>query len=218
MSDWRGLGEGITAHPDGSSTVSRMTLTAAEVGYDGLVVRNAAAISDGPSLETIGAEYDIEVFGGIEVETDSPDEVSGRLPNLAREHDVVLVTGGSDRMNRFIADQPAVDVLTTPIDQDGPDIDPGIATQAKDNDVAIEVDFGPLSDSGGTRVRYIDRLRRLWRVIDHYEVPYVISMRASSHRGLVAPRELAALGEIIGIDAEAVRGGLSTWLELSESD
>jgi ribonuclease P/MRP protein subunit RPP1 len=92
-----------------------------------------------------------------------------------------------------------------------------LAKAARDNDVRIEVNLGPvLRDRGGGRVRHVDKLRRLKRLLDHYDTPYVVSANASSHLQLRAPRELAAVGAETGLGDEWVREGLAEWGRLAE--
>lgn len=215
MTAWSGLGEAVRAHPGGASTAARLAMTAAQIGFDGLVLRNADDLPDAPTLEEIGEAYGIGVSHGVELTAAEPGPVSGRLPGLAERTSVLMVAGGSERMNRFVASQPHVDVLTRPVGPDGPDIDPGVATAAVEHGVAIELDLGPLRGRGGERVRYIDRLRRLWRVVDHFGVPYVVTGAPESHLELVAPRELVALGGLVGIDPDAMRTGLAGWLDVA---
>jgi len=43
-----------------------------------------------------------------------------------------------------------------------------------------------------------------------------VSANARSHHQLRAPRELVAVGEAVGFDAEAVREGLRAWGDLAE--
>lgn len=214
MTSWRGLGEAVKAHPDGRSTASRLVATAERVGYDGVVLRNAHRLPDSPSIVDIRDAEGIDVVHGVEL-SDGIDAVSGRLPHLRRQTSILMVAGGTEERNRFVAAQEHVDVLTSPIGPDGPDIDPGVATDAQAHGVAIEIDLGPLRARGGQRVRYIDRLRRLWRVIDHEDLPYVVTATPSTHLELVAPRELAALADTVGIDADAARDGLAAWLDIA---
>jgi ribonuclease P/MRP protein subunit RPP1 len=204
------------ARPDGDSTVARLALTAAEYGFDGLVVRNHG---DAP------AEYDpdalreaagIDVVTGVEVRADDPSRASGFVGDHRPDHAVVAVHGGEPALNRFAVEQPAVDVLAHPMAGDG-DLNHVLATAAADNGVRLEVDLGPiLRQSGGARVRAISKRRKLRELIEHDDVPYVISGDAASHLELRAPRELVAVCERLGFDAAAAEAGLVEWERLAE--
>jgi ribonuclease P/MRP protein subunit RPP1 len=99
-------------------------------------------------------------------------------------------------------------------DGDG-DVNHVLAKAAAANGVRIEVNLGPaLRGRGGSRVRHLAKLRRLQRILDHYDTPYVVSATAESHLHLRAPRELAAVGDEIGLGAEWIRHGLEAWGDL----
>lgn len=215
MTAWSGLAEAVSVYPDGTSTASRFAMTASQLGYDGIVIRNSRSVAAEPPTSAIREKFDIDIVEGIEVVRADPDEISGQLPHLKEQTELLLVAGGSESMNRFVSGQHHVDVLTDPIGPDGPDIDPGVATQARDNQVAIELNLAPLTSNGGERVRYLDRLNRLWETIDHYDAPYVITVSPESHLKLVAPREAAALGDLVGLEGTDVRTGLATWLDIA---
>lgn len=216
MTTWRGLATAVYAPPIGRSTAARLALTAGEVGYDTVVLRNGDALDATPTPGAIAELAGVDLVHGIELREGDIDTVSGRLPHLREETTLLLVTGGSTSMNRFIASQPHVDVLTDPVGPDGPDLDPGVAAAAEEHDVAIELDLGLVrTTAGGRRVRSIDRLRRLWRLVDHYDLPYVVSMGPTSHLEVVPPREVAALADCVGIDPEAARTGLAAWRDIA---
>ncbi|MFW6449313.1 MAG: RNase P subunit p30 family protein, partial [Halobacteriota archaeon] len=195
---------------------ARLAAKAADIGYGGIVVRNAANLPAQPAVETIAEHASIDVVPGVELEPDVPDDASGALPGLRRSYPIVAVAGGSTRMNRFVASQRHVDVLVRPITPDGPFLAPGTATTAAENDVAIELPFGPLRSRGGRRVRYLQRLRALWRVVDHAKAPYVVSARPTSHLAIRGPRQLEALGAVVGIPEDAIDRGLARWGRLAE--
>jgi ribonuclease P/MRP protein subunit RPP1 len=65
-------------------------------------------------------------------------------------------------------------------------------------------------------VRAISKRRKLRELIEHDDVPYVISGDAASHLELRAPRELVAVCERLGFDAAAAEAGLVEWERLAE--
>lgn len=210
--------EAVEAYPAGSSTVARFAMTTAEIGFDGLVVRNGDAIDGSPSVEAVANEYELEVVRAVELKPEAPDDVSGSLPGLSERYPLVALVGGTTRINRFVATQRHVDVLARPITPTGPRLDPGTVANAVEHDVAVELDLGPLRTTGGTRVRYLQRLRSLWRVVDHYDAPYVVSFRPTSHLELRGPRHLEALGATVGIDPDAIDRGLERWATIADDD
>ncbi|TKX59056.1 ribonuclease P [Halorubrum sp. SS7] len=229
--------EAVHAAPDGEATAARQAATAARHGYDGIVVRSRDALDpadDGSAAAgdaresvgtgraespvrdptAIGEKYGIDVVDAAEVDADDPTSASGAVGNYRSDRTVVCVVGGDDALNRFAVEQPRVDVLVRPMAAGG-DFNHVLAKAARDNGVHVEFDFGPaLRETGGKRVRALADLRKLREIVGHYDAPYVVSANARSHLELRAPRELVAVGEAIGFDAEAVREGLRAWGDL----
>ncbi len=208
--------EAVYAHPDGDSTVARHALTAADSGYDGIVVRNHGDAQADYDADAISDAYDIDVAAGVEVRADDPSRASGFVGNYRSDRTVVVVHGGDRRINRFAVEQPTVDVLAHPMREDG-DFNHVLANAAADNGVRVEFDFGPvLRASGGTRVRAIKELRKLRELVEDAGAPFVVSASPSNHLQIRAPRDLIAVGETIGFDADTLRKGLAEWERVAE--
>ncbi|WP_074876142.1 MULTISPECIES: RNase P subunit p30 family protein [Halolamina] len=200
------------AHPEGDATVGRQVKTAAEYGFEGVLVRTGGAEYD-PG--TLADRYGVDVVRGVEIDAEDPQGASGAVGTHRSECTVVLVRGGTDALNRFAVEQDRVDVLARPFDGEG-DVNHVLVKAAVDHDVRIEFDLGAvLRDDGGTRVRRLRKLRKLRELVDYFDAPYVVSATAASHLRLRAPRDLAAVGEQIGFGADAVREGLAEWGRLA---
>ncbi|SFR46598.1 RNase P subunit p30 family protein [Halogeometricum limi] len=207
--------EAVHAHPDGDSTVARFATTADRYGYDGVVVR---ADDARPDYETLRAELSCDVVDAAEIVADGPNQASGAVGNYRPDRTLLLVRGGTNALNRFAVEQARVDVLTRPFAGEG-DFNHVLAKAATRNGVRVEFDFGPvLRATGGHRVRHVDDLRKLKRILDHYDTPYVVSANARSHLELRAPRELVAVGEELGLGGEWVRDGLDEWGRLADEN
>lgn len=203
--------EAVRVHPDGASTAARCALTAAEYGFDGIVLRNHGSEAGAVDAAEVGQQYDVDVVSGVEIVADDPSRASGYLGTHRPANTLVAVHGGTDAMNRFAVEQAAVDVLAHPTRGEG-EPDEVLARTAKENDVRLEVCLAPLvDDPGGSRVRSITGLQQLWSVIDHYDAPYVVTAGAEAHLGLRAPRDLAALGSPLGLDKPDIERGLAEW-------
>jgi len=207
--------EAVHARPDGTSTVSRLARTAREYGFSGLVVRNHGDSRHDADLERVRDNYDVDVVDGIEVRTDDPSRASGYVGNYRTDRTVVCVHGDSERMNRFAVEQPAVDVLAHPMD--GGDFNHVLAKEAARNGVRVEFSLARvLRVEGGRRVRAVQDLRKLRELVDHYDVPFVVTADARSHLHLRAPRELRAVGEAVGFTASQIDEGLAEWGRLAD--
>lgn len=215
--------EAITARPAGESTVARLAKTAAEYGYDGIVVRNPGDEPASYDREAIAEAYDVDVVDGVEIVAEDPSRASGFLGNHRPDRTVVAVRGGTATMNRFAVEHPAVDVLARPFGADGTGVgsdagfDHVLAKTAAENGVRLEFDLGPLvGDGGGGRVRAIQTLRRLRKLVGQYDAPFVVSVRPASHLDLRTARDLSALGDVAGLSTERVAAGLAEWGTIAE--
>lgn len=208
--------EAVHAHPDGTSTVARLALTASEYGFEGLVVRNHGDEPASYSPAEVADTYDIDIVPGVEIRADDPSQASGFVSSHRDHQRIVAVHGGTPAINRFAVEQPQVDVLAHPMVGDG-DFNHVLAKAAARNAVRIEFNLGAvLRESGGARVRRLRDLRKLREIVTEYDAPYVVSADPHSHLQLRAPRELTAVGEAIGFDAEAIEEGLAGWGHLAE--
>jgi ribonuclease P/MRP protein subunit RPP1 len=205
-----GYYEAVHARPDGESTVSRLALTAAECGYDGLVVRNhgdAAADYDPDA----GDAHGVDVVDGVEVRADDRSSAAGFLASHRDRRTLVCVHGGEEGMDRFAVDSERVDVLAHP-----GRVNHVLVRRAAEHGVRLEANLAAvLRTTGGERVRAVRRLRRLRDLVEKYDAAHVVSADARSHLGLHGPRELVAAGEAVGLDGAFVREGLCEWGRLA---
>lgn len=208
--------EGVHARPDGASTVARLAMTASEYGYEGIVVRNHGDQPASYDPEMVREQYGIDVVTGVEIRASDPSRASGFVGNHREDATIVAVDGGDPAINRFAVEQPAVDVLAHPMAGDG-DFNHVLAREAADNGVRVEVSLrSVLHREGGERARTLRALRKLWEILDYYETPYVVSADPRSHLDVRAPRELQALGDVVGMDGEDVAAGLAEWGRAAE--
>ncbi|MCT9096909.1 RNase P subunit p30 family protein [Haloarchaeobius sp. HME9146] len=207
--------EAVHAHPDGETTVARFAHTAAEYGYDGIVVRNHGDARADYDAERIAEAYDIDVVPGLEIRADDQNQASGYIGNYRRQYTLLLMHGGSKPLNRFAVEQDRIDVLCHPM-RDRGDFNHVLAKAAAENGVRIEFNLRDvLRKTGGQRVQSFQSLRKLRELVEKYDAPYVVSGDPRSHLELRASRELVALGEAIGFDREQVADGLREWGRLA---
>ena len=205
--------EGVHAYPDGQTTAARFAKTAAAYGYDGIVIRNHGDAQAAYDPEATSDEYGIDVVPGIEIRSDNPGQASGLIGNYRSKRTIICVHGGE--LNRFAVEQPHVDVLAHPMEHG--DVNHVLTKAAAENGVHFEFNFGRiLRADGGPRIEAISQLRKLRELIEQYDAPYVVSADANTHLQIRTPRELLAIGEVIGFDREAIKHGLTAWGEIAE--
>jgi ribonuclease P/MRP protein subunit RPP1 len=208
--------EGVYAHPDGDSTVARLAATAADYGFDGVVVRNHSDALADYDAERVSEAYGVDVVDAVEIRADDPEVAAGHLGNYRPKHTVLAVHGGTPKLNRFAVEQDRVDVLAHPMADRG-DLNHVLAKAAADHGVRVEFDLSRvLRADGGPRVQALQDLRKLREIVTHYDAPFVVSAGPTSHLQLRAPRELVAVGETIGFSEDQIRAGLAEWGRLAE--
>jgi ribonuclease P/MRP protein subunit RPP1 len=207
--------EAVHARPDGDSTVSRFASTAAEYGFDGIVIRNHGDALPDYDRASIAETYGIDVVSGVEIRAEDRSRASGFVGNHRASKTIVAVHGGDPDMNRFAVEQPAVDVLAHPMTGGG-DIDHVVVKTAADNGVHLEYSLRHvLRAEGGQRVSALRDLGKLRDLIEEYDAPYVVSADPRTHLQLRAPRGLAAVGEALDCPAAWIEAGLAAWGDLT---
>lgn len=203
--------EAVHVYPDGRSTAARQALTAADYGFDGIVVRNHGDQQGDDDIDAVAEQSAIDVVGGVEIRANDPTEASGLVGNYRSKRTIVAVHGGDPQINRFAVETAAVDVLAHPM-RGGGDFNHVLAKAAAENGVRVELSLrSVLAESGGSRVRALRDLRKLSELVADADTPYVVSADPRSHLGLRGPRELTALGEAVGLGAETIEAGLTEW-------
>jgi ribonuclease P/MRP protein subunit RPP1 len=216
----------VHARPEGDATVARMALTAAESGYAGVVVRNHGDADATPAEEPpadpgggtyvpdrVADAYDIDVVPAVEIRTDDRGQAGGLLSRYRDERVIVCVHGGS--LNRWAVEDPRVDVLAHPTRGEG-DLNHVLVKAAARNGVRLEFDLSRvLRRTGGKRVQAVRGLRKQREIVAHYDAPFVVSADPTSHLQLRSPRDLRAVGEVVGFDPEQVAAGLREWGRLA---
>jgi ribonuclease P/MRP protein subunit RPP1 len=181
-----------------------------------VVVRNRSDARADYDADRIDEAYGVDVVDGLEIRADDPEQASGYVGNYRRDVTVLLLQGGTPDLNRFAVEQPRVDVLARPMAGDG-DFNHVLAKAARENGVRVEFDFSSvLGLTGGPRVQALADMRKLREVVEQYDAPYVVSATPSSHLQLRAPRELVAVGELVGFSRDWMEEGLREWRRLAE--
>lgn len=197
----------VRCHPASRSTASRVAVTAERAGFEGVALRNPYSGGKPPEYEVAGEdEIGVDVVRGVEVRTDSVQEMHGYVGNLASKYDVVCVRGGDEKVERAAAESEDVDVLTSPREFDHVTV-----REAAENDVALEVDLGPvLRDSGGRRVSAIQDIELLTMLADKYDAPLVVSASPDDHLEVRGIRELKAVAGAVGVEKRSFEAAAET--------
>jgi ribonuclease P/MRP protein subunit RPP1 len=194
-------------HENGN-TLEEIVAVARRLGYSGIAITNPdnmkqvvpSAILDG-----------FEVISGVEIRTDNASKLHGIVSKFRDRVDILVVSGGSESINRAAVENPGVDLLVNlNIAQDN-GFNQVLAKAAGENRVAISFDIGDLIHlRGGNRVQALINYGKNLQLIRKYDVPFLLSSNARSCFDMRAPREMAALAALFGMSAEEAMAGLTT--------
>lgn len=209
--------EFVHTAPESRSTLNRMALTAERMRYSGIIIRNH---SNYELLDEWVSEFGVDVVGGVEVRADSVEQLHGLVRKYRDKVDVVCVHGGEEDINRGAVEMDEVDVLCHPMKGRGRGVNHVTAATARENDVVLEFNLSKvLRESGGERVRALQDLRFLRKLVRKYGTPFIISGDPYTHQDLRAPREMKALLELIGFREGEINTGIGeTPSTLSKND
>jgi ribonuclease P/MRP protein subunit RPP1 len=191
-------------------------MTAADCGYNGLVLVNPQDAGPQFDASAIRERYGIDIVRGSELTPETPEAAAGAIGHHRPESTVLALQGGTDALNEYAVRQDKLDVLARPMAGDA-DLDHALVKAAAKHGVRLAVDLGPvLRGAGDPRSSAISDRRKLWELISAYDAPYVVTARPSSHLELRSPRELAAVGRLAGLDQTAAETGLAEWRRLTD--
>lgn len=194
-------------HESGNS-LEEIVAVARRLGYSGIAITNPDnAKQVVPSVILDG----FEVISGVEIRTDNASKLHGIVSKYRDRVDILVVSGGSESINRAAVENPGVDLLVNlNIAQDN-GFNQVLAKAAGENRVAISFDIGGLIRlRGGSRVQALINYRKNLQLIRKYDVPFLLSSNARSCFDMRAPREMAALAALFGMSAEESIAGLTT--------
>ena len=200
--------ECVKAYPEGSSSASRMALTARNLGYKGIIICNSdpSRIFMFPAAERVTG---IEITVGAEVVASNVRALKSRIGTLRTRYPFLVVHGMTDEIVRIASEDPNVDLLVYPCESRRP-LSIATAKAAKLNQVSIGFDLSPLIHlRGSQRARWLASVSRNLQLVRKFELSPIITAGAKSHLDLRSPRDLAALAEVAGFGPEEAEEAMS---------
>ncbi|NMC09484.1 MAG: hypothetical protein GYA39_00675 [Methanothrix sp.] len=201
--------ECVKAYPEGSSSASRLALTAKRLGYEGLIICNVEP-SKVFRLKAADRIKGIKVILGAEVTAANSRVLKGSISALRARYPFLMVCGGTEELVRSACEDPNVDMLLCPCYYDARrSMSIATARAAMKNQVAIGFDLSPLVLlRGSSRARWLEAAGRNLQMARKFELSTIITTRARSHLDLKAPRDLLALAEVAGFEPEEAQAAL----------
>ena len=190
----------VHSQPDFADSPNRMVLEAKKLGYSGICLSsiNPGNVIFSPDIST-SLINNFDVYTGIEIKEDNVAKMKKNVVRLREKCDIIIVGGGSEEINRAALEDGKVDILTHSTSRGFP-LNHILAKAAADNGVAL--DFDPdtiIMQRGGNRIKILTAQRKNVQLARKYDVSMIITSNAKSHYDLRGPREMMALGMIIGM-------------------
>ncbi len=144
----------------------------------------------------------IEVLAGVEINTEDTEILKRQISRLRETADIVIVSGGSSKINRAAVEDARVDILAHPErGRRDSGLDDIMARLAAKNNVAIELNFKMvLNTYRKIRSHMLAHMRDNAELVHKFGAPLVISSGAEKAFEIRTGRELASLGTLVGLE------------------
>ncbi|MBI4017960.1 MAG: hypothetical protein HY366_03375 [Candidatus Aenigmarchaeota archaeon] len=146
----------------------------------------------------------IDLVPCVEIQAESIKTLKRALAKYREVAELVIVAGGDYAINRAAAEDGRVDVLAHPeFKRVDSGIDHIVAKSAAQNGVALELNLGELlATYKRVRAHVLGHMERNIMLAKKFNAPIVITSGAADEWGMRDPRELAALGQMLGLTLE----------------
>lgn len=193
--------------------MDKIVETAKRLGYSGIgLVEKYANLDRFKKIEEKAKSVkDLKVILGIEVEVDGVKELKRAVMKAKKYSNFVVVYGGEYKINRAAAEDSHVSVLSHPeYKRSDSGVDHIIAKFAAENGVAIEINFHEVLETfRKIRSFVLGHMRLNVELARKYGTPVIITSGARSKWDMRDPRELAAIGQVLGMSLEESMSSVS---------
>ncbi len=153
----------------------------------------------------------IELISSVLIKANSREELKAKLQRVRNRVTLVLVSGGKYEVNRAACEDSRVDILCHPyLGRADPGIDHICARAARENNVALEINFSTILNSPN-RPKILSQIRKMVEICKKYDAPVVITSGAKNPWEMRAARDLAALAATLGVDITYAIRSLSNY-------
>jgi ribonuclease P/MRP protein subunit RPP1 len=198
----------VHALPDCADSPNTMILEAWRMGYSGICLTSFNPANTFHNYD-ISSIKDFNVYTGIEIQAESVSKVTKNVARLRDKADIIIIGGGREDVNRSALENGQVDILAHPASQSKP-LNHILTKAAANNGVAIDFNIDALTmQKGASRVKTLTAMRLNVRLARKYNAPMIITSGAKSHFDLRGPREMMALGMLMGMTLDEALYALS---------
>ena len=213
---------------EGESTLKQLADTAKALGYTGMCFvsywngKNQME-KERQEIEKVSKSAGIQIFMGFEARN---TKELGKLAEMRKEFDLLLVGGGDLELNRAAVETPEVDILAHPEygrHQVGKMADSGLnhvlVKLAAKNNVAIEINFGSIfMSSGYNRAKVLRSIRQNIMLAKKFKAPIILCSGALSHFELRDSQSMISMATVLGMDLNEAKDAISKVPEKTVKD
>lgn len=158
------------------------------------------------------ADASIDIVNAVMLKPKNPEELNILATKVRNSAEVLMVHGGDYDINRAACENQLIDVLCHPeLGRKDSGLDHICAKAAAENNVAIEVNFREVLESyKKQRVHIIAAMKKNVMLCKNYNASVVIASGAVTKWNMRSPRDMAGLGNILGLDLGKAIDSVST--------
>jgi len=187
--------------------------TAKKLGFSHIgIIEKYANLDRFKKIQEAAKKSNLGIIPGIEVEADGVKELKRAIIKATRYTNFIVVSGGEYKINRAASEDPRVSIISHPeYKRSDSGVDHVIAKFAAENGVAIEINFhGILSTFRKIRSFVLSHMKLNVELARKYGTRVVINSGARSRWDMRDPRELAAIGQVLGMSLEDSMNSVSS--------
>lgn len=183
-------------HVEVKENVDEVVELAKRLGYTGLALVNV----EREVAKSLSEKHGIDVVSCKMIIANTKDELKRELSKNREKFELILVSGGIYEVNRAACEDSRVDVLCHPEKgRKDSGLDHICVRAASLNNVAIEINFSEILNSGN-RPKTMSLIRNNIMLCNKYDAKVIITSGANNKWELRAPRDLAAIGFLLGVE------------------
>ncbi len=193
----------------GEDTIEAMADFARQLGFSGIAViryYTHQKLSQLPKIEGI------DIINAAIVKPSSPEDLNAMASKIRNDVELLIVHGGDYDVNRAACESSLVDMLAHPeLGRKDSGLDHICVKAAKENNVAIEINFREVMESYRRRRVYVlSSMKKNVKLCRNYDVKMITTSGAVSKWGLRSGRELASISHLLGLELGTAIDSVST--------
>jgi len=191
----------------GENSLEEIVAMAKKLDLRGMAIaRYHDNITELPTIEGI------DLINAVIVKAETPEELNRIVKEVRNSAEIVMVHGGNYDINRTACENHMVDILCHPeLGRKDSGLDHICVRAAKDNNVAIEINFREVLESFKRHRLYVlSSMKNNIMLCKKYEVDVVTTSAAVSKWELRGGRELASMSYLLGLDLASAIASVTT--------